>query len=48
VLRGVHFVHRRPEDVNSRIFRLTCVELKDRYASNQLTVQVHEAAYIRL
>jgi len=44
VLRGVHFVHRRPEDVNSRTFRLTCVELKDRYASNQLTVQVHKAA----
>jgi len=40
VLRGVRFVHRRPEDVNSRTFRLTCIELRDHYASNQLAVQV--------
>jgi len=40
VLRGVHFVHRRPEDINTRTFRLTCIELKDHYASNQLAVQV--------
>jgi len=40
VLRGVHFVHRRPEDINTRTFRLTCIELKDHYASNQLAVKV--------
>jgi len=40
VLRGVHYVHRRPEDINMRTFRLTCIELKDHYASNQLAVQV--------
>jgi len=40
VLRGIHFVHRRPEDINTRTFRLTCIELRDHYASNQLAVQV--------
>jgi len=40
VLRGVRFVHRRPEDMNTRTFRLTCIELRDHYASNQLAVQV--------
>jgi len=40
VLRGVRFVHRRPEDINTRTFRLTCIELRDHYASNQLAVQV--------
>lgn len=40
VLRGIHFVHRRPEDINTRTFRLTCIELRDHYASNQLAVQL--------
>ena len=40
VLRGIHFVHGHPEDINTRTFRLTCIELKDHYASNQLTVLV--------
>jgi hypothetical protein len=40
VLRGMHFVHNRPEDINMRTFRLTCVELTNHFASNQLSVQL--------
>ena len=47
VLRGVRFVHRRPGDMNTRTFRLTCIELKDHYASNQLAVQVCCAVCIK-
>ena len=42
VLRGIHFVHSRPEDINMRIFRVTCTDLKTHIASNQLTVQVNK------
>jgi hypothetical protein len=43
VLRGIHFVHNRPEDINMRIFRVTCTELKSHFASNQLIVQLSVA-----
>jgi hypothetical protein len=42
VLRQIHFVHSRPEDINMRIFHVSCTDLKYHYASNQLTVQVKQ------
>jgi len=43
VIRGIHFIHSRPEDINMRIFRVSCTDLKGHIASNQLTVQLSVA-----
>ena len=40
VLRQLVYIHSRPEDLNSRVFGLMCTELKDHFASNQLSVKV--------
>jgi hypothetical protein len=38
VLAGIHYVNKKPEDLNRRTFLLTCTELNGRFVSNQLEV----------
>jgi len=40
VLRQVQYVNRKPDDLNSRSFILTCSELNGRFISNEFHVQV--------
>lgn len=42
VLRQIQYVNRRPEDMNTRQFILTCSELNGRFVSNQLQVKVRD------
>lgn len=40
VMRGIHYVHKKVEDLNSRKFRLTCSKDKGKVVSNDLAVEV--------
>lgn len=44
VLSAVVYANSRPEELNSRTFRLSCTELNGRFVSNQLSVTVSSTA----
>lgn len=40
VMRGIHYVHRKADDLNLRTFHLTCSKENGQIVSNELVVEV--------
>ena len=47
VIRSIQYVHRHPENLNSRVFTLTCSELNGRFVSNTFRINVSASDNVR-